>query len=145
VIHSVSSDSTFSFFLQLSTWYQRIGPLCPWLNVRLICGHSFGRQLVEEAAQLCSAKVRRTDTPTASGGSAGAAAGGGGAGGSAASSATEDASATSGSGPGRVCSFGDHVWVSNAVLWQRCWSLSSAFTDNLSAAGDRILDCFMRG
>ena len=65
------------------------------------CTHSFGRQLVEEAAQLCSAKVRRTDTPTASGGSAGAAAGGG-AGGSAASSATEDASATSGSGPGRV-------------------------------------------
>ena len=79
---------------------------CRRLTVCLICDGSFGRQLVEEAAQLCSAKVRRTDTPTASGGSAGAAAGGGGggggAGGSGTSSATEDASATSGSGPGRV-------------------------------------------
>ena len=65
---------------------------------------SFGRQLVEEAAQLCSAKVRRTDTLTAGAGSSAAAnaAAGSGAGGSAAASATEEISTSSGSGPGRV-------------------------------------------
>lgn len=61
---------------------------------------------MEEAAQLCSAKVRRTDTPTAGGGSGAsvsAAAVSSGGGGGAAASAAEETSTSSGSGPGRVC------------------------------------------